>query len=262
MNSLNRVITELNLSKVKLSKYIGVSRQMIYNYLNNKNLNDWPIDKQILMSTLLGVNEFTEEELSKVKVTPEYIISVEKRMTDSIKANVSFDSFFNVEQLGKANRALLMDMTTLIKELLKDDKKGYNETSIRYLFNFLQSIENVPEIRYILAYMAKTNCFIPANEFAFDEERQVIFEGILFSALNLYNSNGASKDKIKESRKRFVKDIERKTEEKLGRTQKLKAINEQALKELGYNEMSIINNKEFIEKIAEIEARKGILKND
>ena len=42
MKELNNVLTELGISKVRLSKYLGVSRQMLYNYLALPTLGDWP----------------------------------------------------------------------------------------------------------------------------------------------------------------------------------------------------------------------------
>ena len=33
MDKLNEILQEVGISKVKLAKYLGVSRQMIYNYL-------------------------------------------------------------------------------------------------------------------------------------------------------------------------------------------------------------------------------------
>ena len=33
MNRLNEILSEIGISKVKLAKYLGVSRQMVYNYL-------------------------------------------------------------------------------------------------------------------------------------------------------------------------------------------------------------------------------------
>ena len=78
----------------------------------------------------------------------------------------------------------------------------------------LQSLDNVPEIKYILGYMSKTTGFISPDEYAFNEDKQFIFEGILYSALTLYNNGGASRSKLKESHKRFVQEIEQKNEEK------------------------------------------------
>ena len=84
----------------------------------------------------------------------------------------------------------------------------------------------------------------------------LIFEGILYSALTLYNNGGASRSRLAESHKRFVQEIEQKNEEKLSRTQQLNSIKLQALKELGYTKLTEENGAEVLEKIAEIESRK------
>lgn len=91
---------------------------------------------------------------------------------------------------------------------------------------------------------------------AFDKDKQFIFESILFSAMTLYHNGGASKNKIAETHKRFVQDIEMKKEEKLSRTQELNTAKVQALRELGYSEINETNAKEVLEKIAEIQSRK------
>ena len=124
------------------------------------------------------------------------------------------------------------------------------------MYNMLQSLDNVPEIKYIFGYMAKTTGFVDPEEYKFDEDKQFIFEGILYSALTLYNNGGASKTKLAESHKRFVQEINQKKEETLSRTQQLNTIKIQALRELGYNEITTENASEVLEKIAEIESRK------
>ena len=48
MERLNEILHELGISKVKLAKFLGVSRQMIYNYLDLDDLNKWPKDKKDL----------------------------------------------------------------------------------------------------------------------------------------------------------------------------------------------------------------------
>ena len=55
MDKLNNVLKELGISKVNLAKFLGVSRQMIYNYLELDDLNKWPKDKKVLMLNLLVV---------------------------------------------------------------------------------------------------------------------------------------------------------------------------------------------------------------
>lgn len=42
MKYLNDILQELGISKVRLAKYLGVSRQMVYNYLELPNLSKWP----------------------------------------------------------------------------------------------------------------------------------------------------------------------------------------------------------------------------
>ena len=39
MRKLNDLFQELGISKVRLAKYLGVSRQMVYNYLELDNIN-------------------------------------------------------------------------------------------------------------------------------------------------------------------------------------------------------------------------------
>ena len=104
--------------------------------------------------------------------------------------------------------------------------------------------------------MAKSNCFIKPDEYKVDEDKQFIFEGILYSALTLYNNGGASKSKLAESHKRFITEIEQKNEEKLTRTQQLSTVKIQALRELGYNDINTENAAEVFEKMAEIQTRK------
>ena len=49
MERLNEILHELGISKVKLAKFLGVSRQMIYNYLELDDINKWPKDKKVLL---------------------------------------------------------------------------------------------------------------------------------------------------------------------------------------------------------------------
>ncbi len=255
MDKLNELLQELGVSKVRLSRYLGVSRQMVYNYLVLDSLEKWPKEKKLLLLQLLDLKEGTREEISKIKVDTEYLMNVEKRLNVGVKNSNEFDSILDLKGLDKESRVLLNDITFLLKEKLEENKNN-DHLAVKYLFNLLQSMDNVPEIKYILAYMAKTTGFINSEEFAFNEDRQFVFEGILYSALTLYNNGGSSKSKVAESRKRFVAEIEQKKEEKLSRTQQLNTTKIQALKELGYTEINESNAAEVFEKIAEIQSRK------
>ncbi len=257
MNSLSELLQELGISKVRLAKYLNVSRQMVYNYLELEDLNKWPKEKKILLLKLLDIEDGDEGTIKGIKITTDYLMSVENRLNQGVKSSSDMDSFFDMKGLNKAEQTLIADITYLIKEkLLEENKKEENFNAMNYLYHMLQSIDNVPEIKYILGYMSKTTGFISPDEFVFDEERQFIFEGILYSALTLYNNGGASRSKLAESHKRFVQEIEQKNEEKLSRTQQLNTIKIQALRELGYNQINEQNAAEVFEKIAEIQSRK------
>ena len=62
MEKLNEILHELGISKVKLAKFLGVSRQMIYNYLELDDINKWPKDKKVLLLNLLGIKSVEDIE--------------------------------------------------------------------------------------------------------------------------------------------------------------------------------------------------------
>ena len=256
MRTLNDLFQELGISKVRLAKYLGVSRQMVYNYLELDDLNKWPKEKKLLLFKLLDIEDGTDDVVSGIKVTTDYLMAVESRLNQGVKLTSDLDTRFDFKGLNKESQTLLSDITYLIKEKLADDRNDQNYYAILYLYHMLQSIDNVPEIKYIFGYMSKTTGFTNPEDYKFQEDKQFIFEGILYSALTLYNNGGASRSKLAESHKRFVQEIEQKNEEKLSRTQQLNTIKIQALKELNYTEINESNAAEVFEKIAEIQSRK------
>lgn len=255
MDRLNELLQELGLSKVKLAKYLGVSRQMVYNYLVLDSLDKWPKEKKVLLLQLLDIKDGSKKSIESITVDTDYLMEVEKRLNNAIKQSNSGDSVIDMAGLTKENKTLLSDFIFLIKEKLEDNTDE-NSSAIKYMYYMLQSMDNIPEIKYIIGYMAKSNGFIKPEEYAFDEDKQFIFEGILYSALTLYNNGGASKSKLAESHKRFIQEIEQKNEEKLTRTQQLSTVKIQALRELGYNDINAENAAEVFEKMAEIQTRK------
>ena len=253
MNKLNELLHELGISKVKLAKFLGVSRQMIYNYLELDSINKWPKDKKVLLLNLLGVK--SAEEISKLKVTTDYIYEVDNRLNSLSKSSESENSI-DFEGLGKKQKILLQDIIELLKERVEDENDNEGYYILLYLYHYLQSIDNSKELKYILGYVSKAAGFTKPMEFVFDEEQQFTFESILFSAFSLYNGGGASKTKLAASHERFVAQIEHKIEEKMSRTMELNTVKVQALKELGYTEINENNATEVFEKIAEIQSRK------
>lgn len=256
MSRLNEILHELGISKVKLSKVLGVSRQMIYNYLEFDDINKWPKDKKVLLLNLLGVK--SAEDVEKIKVDTDYILSVETRLNSLFESTQNSDIIESnlYSGIGKKQKELLHNIVELLRENLDDDSDDEIYNAYKYLYYYLQAMDSSKELKYILAYMAKATGAIKPDEFAFNEDEQFIFESIMFSAMSLYNNGGASKTRLAESHKRFVNQIEHKMEEKLSRTLELNTIKVQALRELGYNEINSQNAAEVFEKIAEIQSRK------
>lgn len=254
MQDLKKLFSELGISKVRLAKYLGVSRQMLYNYLAEEKLENWPKEKIMKILCLLGTKDIND--LNSIKVDGEYIIQVENRLNDGVKEDSDKYGVAELKGLNKKEQELLSDIIQLLKEKLTDDKTKEIYNSYRYLHYFLQSMGTTKELKYMLGYIAKSMGFVDHTEYAFNEEKQFIFESIMFSAMTLYNNGGASKSKIAETHKRFVQEIEHKKEEVLSRTQELNTAKVQALKELGYTEINNENAKEVLDKIAEIQSRK------
>ena len=57
MKKLKDLMQELGISKVRLAKYLGVSRQMVYNYLEIDDISKWPKEKKILLLKLLDIDD-------------------------------------------------------------------------------------------------------------------------------------------------------------------------------------------------------------
>lgn len=256
MDELNNLLHELGISKVKLAKFLGVSRQMIYNYLELDSVNKWPKDKKVLLLNLLGIK--SPEEIDNIKVDTDYIMNVENRINNLFQNNIHSDlSDGNLYTgLNKKQKELLSNLVSLIKDGLEDDDDNTGYNTFTYLYHFLQSLNGSKETRYILAYISKATGFTSPMEFAFDEEQQFIFESILYTAMNLYDSGTASKTQLIKAHQKFEEKITNKKEELMSRTMELNAIKIQALKELGYTEINEKNASEVIQKIAEIQSRK------
>ncbi len=255
MEELNRLLNELGISKVRLSKYLGVSRQMLYNYLALETLDAWPKEKKVKVLDLLGASE--EAEFKSIVVDSSYITSVEDRLNEGVKTTAGRGEVYtDLKGFSRKEQELLSNIINLLKEKLSEDKTKNTYNAYNYLYHFIQSMDNTEELKYILGYASKSLGFTEPLEFVFNKDKQLIFESILFSAMTLYNNGGASRNKIADTHKRFVEDINHKKEEKLSRTQELNTAKIQALKELGYTEINESNAKEVLEKIAEIQSRK------
>lgn len=253
MDKLNDLLQNLEISKVRLAKYLGVSRQMVYNYLDSDNLEKMPNDKKMKLFNLLDIESL--DDIKKIKVDSDYSMNVESRLNQGVKKSANDEVVVDLKGLSKDDSEILNNIFTYIKEKLIEDKTDTSSNIFKYLHHFLQSIDNVKELKYILGYVSKSTGFTDPNKFVFNEEQQFLFESIMYSAMTLYNNGGASRSKIAESHRRWEAEIEQKNEEKLSRTQQLNTAKVQALRELGYTEINETNAAEVLEKIAEIQSR-------
>ncbi len=253
MEKLIDILQELGISKVKLAKYLGVSRQMIYNYLEMNDISRWPKDKKMKLFNLLDIKEASEIE--NIKIDAEFINKVDMIINgDSSNVCVTHSENIEFKELKPREQELLNDIIFLIKERFIDGTEDAY-TTYKYLLNFIQGLENVKELKYMMAYIVKLLGFVNPEEYDFNEEEQFVFESIIHTAMVLYRNGGASRSKLIESHKRFVEEIEHKKEEKLSRTQEINSAKIQALQELGYSEINRQNASEVLAKIAEIQSR-------
>lgn len=254
MSKISNVLSELGVSKVRLAKYLGVSRQMLYNYLSCEKLEDWPSEKATRLMQLLEVK--SEEELNDLVIDGNYIIKIDNKLNEGVKVALSNSSLVDLKGFNRKEVEVLTDLTTLLKDRLKDDKTKDTYNTYVYLYHFLQSMETNKELKYLLCFISKLTGFTKPREFLYNQDQQILFESIMYSGFTLYNNGGASRSKVSDTHERFVREIEQKHEEKLSRTQELNTVKMQALKELGYTTITESNAKEVFEKIAEIQSRK------
>lgn len=257
MERLNEILRELGISKVKLAKCLGVSRQMIYNYLELDDLNKWPKDKKVILLNILGIS--SSNDIKDIKVTTDYIMDVEARINSLFEApekKVVRDSSTMFEGLETKQKNLLFDITNELKEKLSDDQDENAYNSALYLYHFIKSMESNKELKYMLAYVSKNFGYTKPYEFVYNENEQFVFESVLFSAMTLYKAGTASKSRIAATHRRFVNKIEQNMEEKMSRTLEINAAKLQALKELNYDEITSDNASEVLAKIVEIQSRK------
>ena len=121
MKELNTVLTELGISKVRLSKYLGVSRQMLYNYLSLDTIEEWPKEKAAKVLALLDIKE--EKDLKNIKVSGEYIVEVENRLkSNTINSKEEINTTIDFGNLNKKEQELLNNIVKLLTEKLTEDK--------------------------------------------------------------------------------------------------------------------------------------------
>lgn len=256
VEKINLILKKANISKVNLSKYLGVSRQMVYNYLDGDNLSKLPNEKCQLLFDLLDVN--SADEILNIKINNEYLQKVGSKIFDSKKSDTKKEETINLTGLKREEVGLISDIAIMLKNILLEDKgrEGEALATIEYVYNFIQNLSTCKELKYVLGYFSKNFGYTDPNRFAFDENSQFVFESIMYSAMTLYSNGGASRTKLAESHRRWEEMLASKKEEKLSRTQELNTAKILALRELGYDKIDERNASEVLDKIAEIMSQK------
>ena len=120
MEKLNEILHELGISKVKLANFLGVSRQMIYNYLEFDSINKWPKDKKVLLLNLLGVKSVEEIDninygsfettrgYDKELIVRKYEI-IDEFLDEEQRLEECVTKLYNEEQLTTEEMALLIN---------------------------------------------------------------------------------------------------------------------------------------------------------
>ena len=256
VEKINLILKKANISKVNLAGYLGVSRQMVYNYLDGKDLTKIPNEKCQLIFDLLDVN--STDEILNIEINNEYLQSVGSKIFDVKKKTPKKEQSIELNGLKKEEINLINDIVLMLKNILLEGKsrEGESLSTVQYVHQFLQNLGTNKELKYILGYFSKNFGYTDPNKFVFDENNQFIFESIMFSAMSLYSNGGASRTKLAESHKRWEDVLAAKKEEKLSRTQELNTAKIQALRELGYDKIDEKNASEVLDKIAEIMSQK------
>lgn len=225
---------------------------MIYNYLEMNDISKWPKDKKMKLFNLLDIKE--ADEINNIKVDTEFINKVDMVLNGDASVSVSNTDAIEFKELKPREQELLNDIIFMIKERFTEGKSD-SYVTYKYLLHFIQGLENVKELKYVMGYFDKLLGFVNPEEYAFNEEEQFVLESIMHSAMVLYRGGGASKTRLAEQHRKFVAEIEHKKEEKLGRTEEINSAKIQALHELGYTEITRENASEVLAKIAEIQSR-------
>ena len=152
VEKINVILKEANISKVNLAKYLGVSRQMVYNYLDGEDLSKLSNDKSQALFTLLDVKN--EDELKELELTKEYIQGVGNKLFNAKKTTAKKNEIIELTGLRSEEQNIISDIVFLMKEMLNEDKTKNSYTILNYFYHFLQASTKTKEVKYILGYIS------------------------------------------------------------------------------------------------------------
>ena len=151
MKELNIVLTELGISKVRLAKYLGVSRQMVYNYLDCDDLSKIPNEKYQLLLKLLDVKSIEE-----IENLDEEEIKIKDAGSVKIEPKIYFDKFskeMKVEfRIGKNKMYRIKNLSDFYVRMLEKSFYKYGE-KLQFIHTKEMFEENSrPLLEFLLKY--------------------------------------------------------------------------------------------------------------
>ncbi len=243
LKSILILIDKLNISKVALATYLNVSRQMVYNYLSMNSIDEWPLDKKIRILELFGVRNTLE--LEHITVNTELLETVRDKL-NSVDRNALQVKY---NRLDARSKRIVDDVINLCDDVELQE-------SLNTLLTLLEYSLISEDYKYLITYLSKVFKKVDPRKFGDNMEHQMAFEGILFSAFNLFNSGKFSKEKTQKVHEELVKEIEKKSELDSQATNVINVTKIIAKKELGIDSIDETNIDKVLEKMIEIQGRK------
>ena len=140
---------QANISKVNLSKYLGVSRQMVYNYFDGDDLSKLPNEKCQLLFNLLDVT--SEKEILDINITNDYLQRVGSKIFDTKKSTPKKEESIDLAGLKKDEIMLIGEISQMLKNILIENKgrEGEAYTTVEYVHHFIENLSTTKELKYI-----------------------------------------------------------------------------------------------------------------
>lgn len=236
-------LNRLNISKVDLANYLEVSRQMVYNYLSMDSFDEWPIKKRIKILELFEISVY--DDLENLDINAELLQNINTKL----HINKTDDIILCYKALDERSKQMVNDIIHLCEE---KETRHY----INVLLSLVEHSMISNDYKYLITYLAKVFEKQDPTFFDVNADEQMAFEGILYSAFNLFNSNKYSKDKTTRVHEQFVKDIQNKSNLEAEKTNVINISKIMAKNELGIDKIDESNIDLVLEKILEIQGRK------
>ena len=139
VEKVNLILKKANISKVNLSKYLGVSRQMVYNYFDGDDLSKLPNEKCQLLFNLLDVT--SEKEILDINITNDYLQRVGSKIFDTKKSTQKKEEAIDLAGLKKDEIMLIGEISQSLRIYLlrKKVEKGKAIPLLNMFINLLKT---------------------------------------------------------------------------------------------------------------------------